>query len=67
MTGKTEQPKRIGGSNQLMTAHEAAAYLHVSYERFIEHYDDWGLTPVRLDSRVRFRQRDIDALIESRM
>jgi hypothetical protein len=47
---------------------EAAAYLHVSYERFCEHYrDDWHLTPVMLDSRPRFRVRDLDALIESRM
>jgi hypothetical protein len=65
--GKAEQPKRIGGSNQLVSAHEAAAYLGVSYARFIQHYSEWGLTPVRLDTRLRFRQRDIDALVESRM
>ena len=62
-----KQPKRIGGSNQLISAREAAAYLDVSYARFIEHYAEWGLVPARLDSRVRFRIRDLDNLIESRM
>ena len=65
---RSPKPKRIGGSNQVVSSKEAAAYLGVSYTRFIKRYRaEWGLVPVGLDSRLRFRVRDLDSLIESRM
>jgi hypothetical protein len=73
-TGNAEQPKRIGGSNRLLTMHEAAAYVGRSYSNFSKRYRAWGIIPHRtggkmVDGRwrgstVRFTQRSLDAFIE---
>jgi predicted site-specific integrase-resolvase len=56
-----------GGSNVLLTPDKAAAKLGVSRRTLERRWQEWGLRKVILTARaVRFRERDIDNMIETR-
>lgn len=56
-----------GGSNVLLTPQQTADKLGVSRKTVDRHWRAWGLRRVVLSARaVRFRERDIDNLIEAR-
>lgn len=56
-----------GGSNILLTPQQTAAKLGVSRKTVDRHWRSWGLPRVVLSARaIRFRERDIDNLIEAR-
>ena len=60
---------RIGGSNESLSAREAAAYLGVSYWTLMHHYkDDWKIPSYRPNGSaqgpLRFLRRHLDSHIE---
>lgn len=56
-----------GGSNVLLTPQQTAAKLGVSRSTVDRNWRNWGLRLVRLSPRaVRFRERDVDNLIDAR-
>ena len=54
----------IGGSNSMLTMHEAADYLRRSYKNFAANYKRWGIPCHRIESRVYFRSRDLEAFLD---
>lgn len=56
---------RIGGSNVLLSMHEAAEYVGLSYKYYARSYLRFGITYYRVGRYVRFRVRDLDAWLES--
>lgn len=55
---------RIGGSNEPMSAQQAADYLGVSKGRYLEMRDAWGIKTYRNGREVMTRRRELDAYIE---
>jgi predicted DNA-binding transcriptional regulator AlpA len=56
-----------GGSNVLLTPQQAADKLGVSRKTVDRRWAEWGLRKIVLTARaIRFRERDIDNLIEAR-
>jgi predicted DNA-binding transcriptional regulator AlpA len=56
-----------GGSNVLLTPKQTAAKLGVHRATLDRNWQDWGLRKVKLSTRaVRFRERDVDNLIDAR-
>ncbi len=60
-----EAPRRIGGSNVMLSMHEAAEYVGLSYKHFAAHYREWGIVHHRIGKYVRFRTRDIESFLDS--
>lgn len=54
----------IGGSNKLVSAAEAAAYLDVDVKTLLRNRDKWELPSVAISNRIKFRVRDLDAFIQ---
>jgi excisionase family DNA binding protein len=55
---------RIGGSNEPMTAKQAAEYLGVTYKHYLEMRDEWGIRTYRKGRGVMTRKRELDAYME---
>ena len=56
-----------GGSNILLTREQTAAKLGVSAKTVDRNWRDWGLRRIVLTARaIRFRERDVENLIQSR-
>lgn len=56
-----------GGSNVLLTPNQASVKLGVSRRTLERNWKTWGLKKITLTARaVRFRERDLDNLIETR-
>lgn len=56
-----------GGSNVLLTRRQASAKLGVSAKTLDRRWREWGLRRIVLTARaIRYRERDIDNLIEAR-
>jgi hypothetical protein len=55
----------IGGSNQLLTMHEAADYVRRSYKNYASSYRRWGIAAHRIQGRVYFRVRDLESFLSS--
>lgn len=59
------EPKRIGGSNRVVSMHDAALYVGVHYKTFAKHYKlDWRIPHHVIGRMVLFRERDLEAFIE---
>lgn len=57
-----------GGSNLLLAPKDAAARLGVSRKTLDRNWRDWGLKRIVLSARaVRFRERDLENFIQSRL
>ena len=55
-----------GGSNQLVTPEDVAEALQVSVDTVYRRWRKWGLKGFRVGRLLRFRERDINAWLESR-
>ena len=56
-----------GGSNILLTPKQTATKLGVSRSTVDRRWREWGLKQIKLSARaVRFRERDVDNLIDAR-
>ena len=56
-----------GGSNVLLSPGQVATKLGVSRKTVDRRWREWGLRRITLTARaVRFRERDVDNLIEER-
>lgn len=53
-----------GGSNQLVSAAEAARYLDCSQITLLRNREEWGIPWVKVGNRVKFRVRDLDTFIK---
>jgi hypothetical protein len=56
---------KLGGSNNLLTMKESAAYLRRSYKNYAANYRRWGIPAHRIQSRVYFRVRDLEAFLDN--
>jgi excisionase family DNA binding protein len=56
----------LGGSNKLLTMHEAAELLGIPYSSLRRYRRKWGLreAEVNFGRSVKFRERDLAAFIE---
>lgn len=60
-----ESGGRIGGSNKVVTMHDAAEYVGVSYKCFARHYkENWRIPHHVIGRRVMFRERDLEAFLD---
>lgn len=55
---------RIGGSNKVISMHDAADYVAVSYHRFAANYKAWGIAYHTIGGRIKFRERDLEHYLE---
>lgn len=56
---------KLGGSNNLLTMHEAADYVCRSYKNFASNYKRWLIPCHRIQGRVYFRVRDLEAFLDN--
>ena len=47
----------------VMTMHEAADYLRVSYDYFKTHWSTWGIPAAKAGRRMLFQQQDLKAWV----
>ena len=64
MAAPAEPKGKIGGSNKLVSMHEAADYLSVSYKNFAANYKGWHIPFHRVGNRVKFRERDLETFLD---
>jgi len=57
-------PKRLGGSNKLITVQQLAERWQMSADTIYGQWREWNLTAIRIGRHLRFRERDIDAYEE---
>ncbi|MCQ4041994.1 helix-turn-helix domain-containing protein [Streptantibioticus rubrisoli] len=50
-----------GGSNQLLTPGQAAAFLAVPLSTLYSNWRRWGVPAYRVGKHLRFRERDLEA------
>lgn len=53
-----------GGSNELLTVREAAAYLGLSPRALERNWQAWGIPRHKVGRYVRFRVRDLEQYLE---
>lgn len=53
-----------GGSNILLSPQQVATRLGVSRQTVYRHWQEWGLRALPLGNLLRFRERDVNNLIE---
>jgi excisionase family DNA binding protein len=60
-------PKRIGGSNKLISLKDTAAMLDVPTSTLYKQWQNWGLKAYRVGRALKFRERDIDAWLDRQL
>ena len=56
----------VGGSNRLLSVEELAAYLGVPKKTIYGCWRQWGLRGYRVGRHLRFRQRHVEAWLQTR-
>lgn len=60
----TQVKGRIGGSNRVLSMHEAAQYLGQSYKWFAATYRERGIPRHYVGRLVKFRERDLESYLD---
>ena len=60
-------PKRIGGSNKLISLKDTAAMLDVPESSMYKNWRMWGLKAYRVGRSLKFRERDIEAWLDRQL
>jgi len=55
-----------GGSNQLLSLANAAAYLDMPERRLRDNWRRWGIPIYKVGRELRFRVRDLECWLEGR-
>jgi excisionase family DNA binding protein len=56
----------LGGSNKVLTLHQAAELLNVPPDRLRRYWRSWGIKPYKVGKELRFLERNLWAWLESR-
>jgi excisionase family DNA binding protein len=64
--GTGRLPTRIGGSNKLISLADTAELLGVPTSTLYKRWREFGLPAYRVGRAIKFRERDIDAWLETR-
>jgi excisionase family DNA binding protein len=56
----------VGGSNQLLSVEELAAYLGVPKKTVYSCWRQWGLRGYRVGRHLRFRERHVEEWLQTR-
>jgi hypothetical protein len=60
-------PKRIGGSNRLISLKDTAAMLDVPESSMYKNWRAWGLQAYRVGRSLKFRVRDVEAWLDRQL
>jgi excisionase family DNA binding protein len=60
-------PKRIGGSNKLISLKDTAAMLDVPESSMYKNWRTWGLKAYRVGRSLKFRERDVEAWLDRQL
>jgi excisionase family DNA binding protein len=50
--------------HRLLSMHEAASYVGLSYKHFSENYRSWHIPHIRIGRKVMFRPAHLDAFLK---
>jgi excisionase family DNA binding protein len=60
-------PKRLGGSNKLISLSDTAERLDVPTSTLYKNWRAWGLKAYRIGRALKFRERDIEAWLDRQL
>ncbi|GAA3740073.1 helix-turn-helix domain-containing protein [Salinactinospora qingdaonensis] len=56
----------LGGSNRMLSAQETADRLGISRRTLYNNWKSWGLKAHKVGGSLRFRERDVEAWLDTR-